>query len=68
MVKYLKGQNTPTNDPEVYVNVESDCEDDPTETGDGTPKQEQEENRAVLIAGSFSAYARFRVILLRSEK
>jgi len=58
LVKYLKGPNALINDLEGGANVDSDCEDDPTEVGDGTLKKEQdaEESRAVLIAGSFSAW------------
>ena len=60
MVKYLKGQNAFTDDLEVEINVDSDCEDDSTETTDGALKEEKkEDNRAVLTAGSFSAYVRF---------
>ena len=57
MVKYLKGRNVPMNDLEGGVNVDSDCEGDLTGTGGGTLNEEQneEETRAVLIAGSFSA-------------
>ena len=60
MVIYLKGRDAPINDLEGDINVESDCEDDSTGVGDGTLKKEQEEeSRAVLIAGSFSAYVYF---------
>ena len=57
MVKYLKGRNVPINDLEGSVNVDSDCEGDPTGAGGETLNEEQneEETRAVLIAGSFSA-------------
>jgi len=49
---------------EEYVNVESDCEDEGGSTGadGGTLKEEEnEETRAVLITGSFSAYVRLLV-------
>lgn len=60
MVKYLKGPNPPINDLDGDINVESDCEDDSTGVDDGTSKKEQEEeSRAVLVAGSFSTYVRF---------
>jgi len=59
VVKYLKNQKALTNDPEGYANVDSDCEDESTGAHDGTLIQEEnEETRAVLIAGSFSAYVR----------
>ena len=58
MVKYLKGRNILINDLEGGVNVDSDCEGDSTEIGDGTSqtKEEEEQVRAVLTTGSFSAY------------
>ena len=63
MVKYLGGRDTPISDLEGDLNVESDCEGGLTETGSETPKikggEGSEETRAVLIIGSFSAYARF---------
>ena len=61
MVKYLNGRNTPMNDLEGDINVESDCEDNSTAAGDGTLKNEEneEEIRAVLTVGSFSACAHF---------
>ena len=61
MVKYLKGRNVPIKDLEGGVNVDSDCEGDSTGAGGGTLSEErnEEETRAVLIAGSFSACVRF---------
>jgi len=59
VVKYLKGGSVPVKDLEGDVNVESDCEGDSTVPNDGTPKEEKEESRAVLIAGSFSACVAF---------
>ena len=59
MVKYLKGGSALISDLEGDVNVESDCEGDLTVASDGTLKEEWEESRAVLIAGSFSACAAF---------
>jgi len=59
VVKRLKGRKPLTNDMEEYINVESDCEGEGDLAGadEGTPKEEEnEETRAVLIAGSFSAY------------
>jgi len=50
------------NDLEGELNVESDCEDDSTESECETPKMTEEqgdETRAVLIMGSFSAYVHF---------
>ena len=59
MVKYIKGRNVPINDLEGDINIESDCEDDSTTASDRTPKnkQNEEEIRAVLTTGSFSACA-----------
>ena len=59
MVKYLKDGSALISALEGDVNVESDCEGDSTVASDGTPKEEWEESRAVLIAGSFSACVRF---------
>jgi hypothetical protein len=61
VIKYLKGRDTIINDLEGDVNVDSDCEGDSPGAGDGTLKKEQdeEESRAVLVAGSFSACVRF---------
>ena len=61
MVKPLKGRKVLTNHTEEHVDVDSDCEGEGGSTGadTGTLKEEEhEETRAVLIAGSFSAYAR----------
>ena len=58
MVKYLKSRDARINDLEGGVNVDSDCEDDSTGANDGELKKEDEETRAVLIAGSFSACVR----------
>ena len=61
MIKYVKGRNVPITDLEGGVNVDSDCEDDSTGVGGGTTNEEQneEETRAVLTAGSFSACVHF---------
>ena len=62
MVKYLKGQNTPVSDLEGNVNIESDCEggsSDVTERKQKAKEENGEETHAVLITGSFSAYALF---------
>ena len=61
MVKYLKGRNVVINDLEGGVNIDSDCEGDYTGAGIGILKNQkkEEESRAVLIVGSFSAYVRF---------
>jgi len=57
VVKHLKDRKPLANDLEEYANVDSDCEDESTEAENGTLKEdEKEETRAVLIAGSFSAY------------
>ena len=62
MVKYLKGQNTLISDLKGDLKLESDCEGDPTGVGleiPGMEEEREEETRAVLITGSFSAYVRF---------
>ena len=60
VVKYLKGRNALINELEGNINVDSDCESDPTGGwGWGEPlgeEQDEEETRAVLVTGSFSAY------------
>ena len=62
---YLKGQNPMVNDLEGDLNVESDCEGESVgaELEVPTVKEEkeekEEETRAVLITGSFSAYVGF---------
>lgn len=58
MVGYLKGQNTPMNSLAGDINVHSDCESDSTGPSDRA-LEENEESRAVLITGSFSAYVHF---------
>ena len=68
MVKYLKGQDTSISDLEEGANIESDCEGDSPEIGRGAPKskgERQDETRAVLITGSFAAYAIFVLCFLR---
>ena len=60
MVEYLEDGNTPINDLEGDLNVESDCESDPMGVVPETQKAEDKEvTRAVLITGSFSASVRF---------
>ena len=59
MVKYFKGRDARINDLEGGVNVDSDCEGDSTGADDGELEKEDEETRAVLIVGSFSACVRF---------
>ena len=58
MIKYLKGRNTLISDLKGDLSLESDYEDSSTGVGVETPKmkkEEEEETRAVLITGSFSA-------------
>ena len=55
MVTYLKGRAILLNDREGGTSVDSDCESCSARIGDGGPKEEEEESRAVLIVGSFSA-------------
>lgn len=53
MVEYTKGRNA---DLEGYASVDSDYEGDPSGTSDRTSEeQKEEETRAVLTLGSFSA-------------
>ena len=61
MVKYLEVEKTLMGDLEGDVNVESDCEDDSSGTGDVKSEKEREgeESRTVLVVGSFSAYVSF---------
>jgi len=63
VVKYLKGKDTLVKDLEGDLNVESDCEGDSIGVRLEMPKgkEEEEETRAVLITGSFSAYVYFLV-------
>ena len=64
VVKHLKGLNHPMNDLGGDVNIESDCEGDTPEPRDdllNTNGETGEEVRAVLIAGSFSAYVSFPI-------
>jgi len=61
VVKYLdsKSRHPLTNDLEGDLNIESDCEGDLPEVKDETPKtkeEREEQSRAVLLTGSFSAY------------
>ena len=70
VVKYLIGQSTLKSSLEGNINVESDCEGDPQELGEETQKAtevKEEPVRAVLIAGSFSAYALLRLHFSREE-
>ena len=60
MVKHLEDQKVITSDLEKYVDVDSDCEGGSAGGDYGTLKEEEnEEVRAVLIAGSFSSYVHF---------
>ena len=57
-VIHLEGWSALTHYPQWYIDVESDCEGDSTGVGDGElePEEEkQEQTRAVLTTGSFSA-------------
>ena len=58
VVKYLKGQNVLINGPEGDTYVNSDCECDSTGASASSFKEEwnEEETRAVLVAGPFLAY------------
>ena len=62
MVKYLKGRNTLIRDLKGELNLESDYEGDWVGLGLEIPQmkeEDEEETRAVLTTGSFSAYVRF---------
>ena len=61
MVKYLKGRSTLIRDLKGDLNLESDYEGDSTGAGleASEMKEGEEETRAVLITGSFSAYVGF---------
>jgi len=67
VVKYLKGRSTLIRDLKGDLNLESDYEGDSTGLGLETPrmKEEEEEARAVLITGSFSAYMEFLALCWR---
>ena len=67
MVKYLKRRSTLIQDLKGDLNLESDYEGDSTGTGLETSemKEGEEEIRAVLITGSFSAYVGFFASCLR---
>ena len=67
MVKYLdlKDQRPLTNDLEGDLNVENDCEGDLPEVEDETSKTKEEKDeqpRAVLTTGSFSAYVNLPIL------
>ena len=69
MTKYLKGRDALINGLENGVNFDSDCEGDSTGAGDGTlEEQNEEESRAVLIAGSFSACVHSPASTLQREE
>jgi len=59
VITYFEGPNALINYPGGDANIDSDCEGDPTGAGDGAPKPKEEgeeQARAVLTTGSFSAY------------
>ena len=70
MVKYLKGRSALITELEGNINVDSDCESDPTGGWGEQLKEEQdeEETRAVLVTGSFSAYVILLTPPLRHRK
>ena len=67
MVKYLRSQDTHINALERGFNADSDCEGDPAEASNGALEGEEEETRAVLTAGSFSAYVHLLARWLHRE-
>jgi hypothetical protein len=56
VVKYLIGRSALTSYLGREVNVESDFEGDSEETLSDAQEEKEEQVRAVLVAGSFSAY------------
>jgi len=68
VVRYIGGKNTLVDELEGNPHVDSDYEGDTTGAYDETLKEEKEESRAVLIAGSFSAYVYFLAWTPRREK
>ncbi|KAF9645692.1 hypothetical protein BDM02DRAFT_471820 [Thelephora ganbajun] len=57
LVKYLKGRNPLMHNLEGDVNVESDCEgDSPEVKNDLKTEEKEDQTRAVLVTGSFSAW------------
>jgi len=73
VVKYLnfEGRHPLMNDLVGDLNVESDCEGDLPESKDemsGTMEGKEEQTRAVLITGSFSAYVQFPALPSPREK
>jgi len=72
VVKYLnlKGRRPLMNDLEGDLNVESDCEGDFLEVEEekSEVKEKEEQARAVLITGSFSAYVDLPVLSPPGEK
>ena len=65
MVEYIQGQNHLANDMEGEGDVDSDLEGDLPEARDELPQTEEgeEQSRAALIIGSFSAYVRSRICI-----
>ena len=61
MVKYLKGRNALVQCLKWNADTDSDCEDESTGVGGRALKEKggEWEDRAVLVAGSFSACVRF---------
>ena len=61
MVIYLKGRNALVNYLEGDANADSECEGDSRGVGNGasTTEEGEEQARAVLTTGSFSAYVHF---------
>lgn len=72
MVKYVKGRDTLITDLEGDINVESDCDEDTPGTKDirspNVGEEREEETRAVLITGSFSAYVQIAIPSLFREE
>ena len=64
VVKYLKGKNSLSGDPEGDFDVESDCEEDSPEE----KEESQEHTRAVFVTGSFSACVLFEYPILSCQE
>ena len=70
VVNYAKSKNILVSGLGGKLSIESDCESDSTEVAHEAPrvKKEEEEIRAVLVTGSFSAYVHFPASSRRVER
>lgn len=65
MVRYLTSRSALTKYLGRETNTESDCEVDPSEAGDEVEAKEEKEEqvRAILVAGSFSAFVHYPTLI-----